>query len=446
MGQHMVRHRPLTALLATSLLLVLAQLLSGCVSSTLRTVDTTPAPPAVAPPPDNVALAIGIAVFDKNVPKNYEAAQAEGISKEIRAAEANYFPYVMKDVLSSMGYWRSVRVVPRLTNAVDLTILGRIEESDGEHLRLHIGVVDASGEIWFRKDYDVHSSRYAYDAAIPASMDPFQALYREIGNDLAAHYQRMSTKDIIRLRRIAQLRFAQQMAPEAFNDYLSIQPNGRVEARRLPADEDPMIGRIDKVRNREYAFIDALDVHYQQFANTMSPLYRSYRKATYKEAVDRRLLRQEAMTRTLVGTASLIGGLAAATQAKNGGAQTAGAIGVMSGAALLKSGYDKRAQARGHADNLAEMAVNLSSEISPHTIALESESITLTGTVEEQYKTLREVLSRAYRSDLGLPAIGTPETVTDEAATEDALRKADALPEPVPPPAASQPMAPPPHG
>ena len=389
--------------------------LTGCVSHTVRTVDLTPAVLADAPPPENVALALGIAVFDKNVPKNYEVAQAAGISTEIRTAEANYFPYVLKNVLADSGYWRTVRVVPRLSTAVEVTILGRIDESDGEHLRLHIGVVDATGEIWFRKDYDGYSSKYAYGAGIPASMDPFHGLYQKIGADLAAHYQKMPTKQIIKLRRIAELRFAQQMAPEAFADFLSVQPNGRVEARRLPADDDPMIERIDKVRLREFAFIDALDKHYQRFFATMNALYQSYRKATYDEAVASRRLREEALTRTMVGAVAVVGGLAAASKSRTSAGQAAGGVAIISGAALLKSGFSKRADARFHADALTELAASLSTEVSPHTIALESESITLTGNVDEQYSRLREVLSRAYRRDLGLPAIGAP-IVDDDAA------------------------------
>ena len=226
-------------LLVASLTLLAIAALPACVSQTVRAVDMTPQVAAGAPPPDNVALTLGIAVFDKHVPKDYEVAQAAGITTEIRAAEANYFPYVLKNVLTSSGYWRTVRVVPRLSNAVDVTVLGRIDESDGEHLRVHVGVVDATGEIWFRKDYDAHASKYAYDAGMPASMDPFQALYRQINTDLVSHYQAMSTRQIIKVRRIAQLRFAQQMAPEAFTDFLNVQPNGRVEARRLPAEDDP---------------------------------------------------------------------------------------------------------------------------------------------------------------------------------------------------------------
>lgn len=406
-------------LLASASLLTLS-LLSACVTRTVRTVDMTPQTEALAPPPGNTALALGIAVFETNVPKNYETAQAQGISKDIRAAEANYFPYVLKSVLSRSGYWSTVRVVPRLSNAVDVTILGRIEESDGEHLRLNIGVVDASGEIWFRRDYDASASRYAYDPSIPTDMDPFQNLYQKIGTDLIAHYEAMSTKQVVKLRRIARLRFAQQMAPEAFADYLLVQPNGRVEARRLPADDDPMNGRIEKVRQREFSFIDALDQHYQHFYGTMNPLYLNYRKSTYEHSVQLRRLREEARTRTLIGAAAVIGGLAMATQSHTSGGQTAGAIGVLSGAGVLRTGFTKRADSRLHADQLTELATSMSTEISPHTIALESESITLTGTVDEQYKTLRQVLSRAYRSDLGLPAVGTQQL--DSTLTIDALR------------------------
>lgn len=400
-------HAPVS-LVSLGWLLAMVLLLGGCVSRTTRSVDARPsAPPATAPQvADGTALRIGVAVFDANVPGDYEDMLAQGIIPEVRKAEASYLPYMLKNVLQDSGQWKEVRVLPRLSNAIDVTLLSRIEASDGEHLGLTVAATDATGRVWFNREYEGDTSKYAYDDAVPREIDPFRDVYRKVADDLAAYFRGLTPAQVREIRRVAELRFANEMAPEAFTEYLSIRPNGQVEVRRLPADNDPMVERIQRVRDREYAFIDALDEHYANFSRAMRDPYQRYRRASYEQAVERRRLLDEARNRTIGGAAAVLGGLAAATQSENQYGQAGGLVGIASGAALLKSGFDKRTDARLHADALVELGTSLDAEVTPHVLALDSETLTLSGTVDEQYKSLRTALSRAWRRDLGLPEVG----------------------------------------
>ena len=47
------------------------------------------------------------------------------------------------------------------------------------------------------------------------------------------------------------------------------------------------------------------------------------------------------------------------------------------------------------------MADSLDAEIEPHTIALADKTVTLTGTVEEQYAQWRTVLNEIYLAEIG---------------------------------------------
>ncbi len=434
------RRRAATGLALLSVLLPALLLLGGCVSRTTRSVDARPAVPVTAAPQvvNGTALRIGVAVFDANVPGDYEEMLAEGIIPEVRKAEASYLPYMLKNVLQASGQWAEVRVLPRLSNAIDVTLLSRIESSDGEQMALTVAATDATGRVWFNREYEGATSKYAYDAAVPREIDPFRDLYRKVSDDLAAFFASLSPEQVREIRRVAELRFANEMAPEAFAEYLRILPNGQVEVRRLPADNDPMVERIQRVRNREYAFIDALDEHYANFNRAMRDPYQRYRRASYEQAVERRRLLEEARNRTIGGAAAVLGGIAAATQSEGTYGQAGGLVSVASGAQLLKSGFDRRIDARLHADALVELGTSLDAEVTPHALALDSETLTLSGTVDEQYKDLRTALARAWRRDLGLPESGAEAISTDGGALpliggpsigdSDAAVPVDALP------------------
>ena len=97
-------------------------------------------------------LDVGVAVFDANVPDDYDEQVKAHISPEVRRAEGNYIAYILKNMLQSTGNWGAVRVVPRATNAVDVVVGGTILKSDGATLQLEARVVDSSGTEWFTQE------------------------------------------------------------------------------------------------------------------------------------------------------------------------------------------------------------------------------------------------------------------------------------------------------
>ena len=140
--------------------------LSGCVSETIRTVDMTPPRQSAQIIPEEQLLDVGVAIFEANVPETYDEQIEAMVQPDIRRAEANYIPYVLKNLLQSTGNWGAVRVVPRATHAVDVTVTGKILHSDGEKLVVEMAVEDARGMQWFAGTYETLASKYSYEESL----------------------------------------------------------------------------------------------------------------------------------------------------------------------------------------------------------------------------------------------------------------------------------------
>lgn len=377
--------------------------LSGCVSEEVRIVDLTPPDQYEGEQDEALLLDIGIAVFDANVPEDYDERIERLIQPEVRRAEVNFMPYVTKNLLQSTGNWGAVRVIPRPSDAVDVVVGGKILHSDGEALRVQVEVRDATGRQWFQRDYETLASKYAYGDTLPADVDPFQGFYRELADDMLAYRETLSDDDLREIRTVAEMRFARSFAPDAFGDHLAETDGGRLELSRLPADDDPNLARVRKIREREYLFIDTLDEYYDTFYRNMYTPYNNWRKASYDEAIAYRQLRTEARRRTIGGALAIAGGVAAIYEGDNAMVDAAGIGTVIGGAMTIKSAIGKRAEAAIHAEVLQELGVAAEAEVVPHTLELENQTVRLQGTVDEQYAELRSLLRRLYYEDFDLP-------------------------------------------
>lgn len=374
--------------------------LAGCVSKTVRIVDLSPPKQVHAGIAEDMLLDVGVSVFDANVPKSFDERVKRNINPEVRRAEANYMAFFAKNLLQSTGNWGAVRVAPRETFAVDVVVAASIVHSDGERMELDVVVKDARGVAWFERNYLTLASKYAYQEGIPPGIDPFQATYRQLADDMLAYYQTLSRDDVRRIRTTAEMRFARDFSPDAFESYVQASDDGW-DLRRLPAQDDPMLGRVRQVREREYLFIDTLDEYFDNYHVQMSRPYQEWRAATYDEAIAFRRVTEKAKRKTLIGAAALAGGILA--QASDSDvARYGGATGIIAGATLNVSAVGDRAEAKLHSEVLQELGMSAETEISPYTIELENQTLRLQGTVDDQYEQLRRILKRIYLEELEL--------------------------------------------
>jgi hypothetical protein len=376
--------------------------LTGCVSYSFKEVDTTTPIQARHDIPEHELLDVGIVVFDPGIPADEKQREEEGVYPQVRKAESRYIPFTLKETLQNTAQWGAVRVIPTGTNSVDVQVRGKIIHSDGETLTLDIEAKDASGREWLKKRYTYSTSEYAYSEDLPVKdMDPFQDIYDTIANDLLAARNRLSSNDIQDIRIISELKFAGDLSPYAFKESLSRNDEGDYEIQRLPARGDPMLTRVRGIRQREYMFIDTLDAYYANFYRGMQGPYKDWREASYDETVALQEIKGSALKRMLLGAASVIGGFALAAGSESAASSAVGNIAVLGGAAALATGVDKYSQSQIHADALEELGASFEAEAKPRVVELEDKTVTLTGSLEAQFKEWRRMLKEIYETETG---------------------------------------------
>ncbi len=374
-----------------------AAVLSGCVSHTVRSNSVEPLASAATEVPESQLLDVGIVVLDPGID---EADSDDPVYPEVRRAEARYIPSLLSEALQNSGAWGTVRVVPDASQISDLLIEGKILASDGETLSLHITATDARNRVWLDKDYEGHASQYAYSATTRSTYDPFQSIYHEIANDLLEELQDMDGGDREQIRVVAEMRFAREFSPEAFDDYLSQKRNGEYQLERLPARDDPMLARIRSIRERDHLFVDTMQTYYGDFNTQMSGPYQEWRKQSYNEALEVQRLRRESWQQIIGGAAAVIAGIAAQSS-DNRSARTAGNVAIIGGGYAISSGISKRGEVRIHVEALEELGQSLEAEVVPHVIELDDRSVTLSGNVQDQYAQWREILADIYQAEMG---------------------------------------------
>jgi len=381
--------------------LLLLALLTGCATHTVKTTTYTPVIQSTENIPEELLLDVGISLFDPGLDE-LEDEDEEVTNGQIRVAESRYAPYLLAGTLQRSGNWGIVRLLPNDASPMDVQIDGTVLRSNGESMVVRVDVSDSTGRHWYTREYEEVISQFSYDPAQRQQNDPFQALYNNIANDLLAYRQdNLSAQRIQAIRTVSEMLFAQRFSEEAFAEYLTRDRNGYYQITALPAENDPLLQRIRQIRERDFMFIDTVQDYYATFTRQMRLPYDSWREQSYHETIALRELRDSARRRFIAGTAAVIGGLAAATQGGNYATQAGGAVGVGAGAYLIKSGFDKQAEARMHMEALEELGQSLESEVAPRVINLEDRTITLSGSVEEQYEQWREILADIYAAEMG---------------------------------------------
>jgi hypothetical protein len=382
------------------LILTLLTGAAGCATQTVKSTTFTPIVEDSAPIVEEQLLDIGIGIFQPgldDVPRNRE----ELTFSDVRMAETYFASYQLAQALQNSGNWGVVRVVPGRLESVDLAITGTILQSDGETMRVQVHVQDSTGMTWIDKEYEEVVSKYSYDPRMRRSEDAFQGLFNKIANDLLAYKQRnISAAVAVNIRTVSKIQFARDFAPQVFDEYLAENRNGILEVKRLPAQNDPILNRIENIRERDFLYVDALQDYYSNFVRQMEVPYTEFRRMSYDEVMKMDRLAADARRNMIMGVAAIIGGLAA-TQSNNAAAYYSSPVILASGGWLIKDAFDKGDERALHVEALAELGNSLEMELAPQTIELEERTITLSGSVEAQYEQWREILADIYANETG---------------------------------------------
>ncbi len=392
----------ISSLLRLLSIVVVSAATTACVQQQVISANTQPVAVATEEIPEDELLDIGVHLFDPGYPESEEKQRDEHAYPEVRKAEARYMAYHMKSTLEHTGNWGAVRVTPTDTLAVDVQLQGTIIHSDGELLEVEVTVFDSTGRKWFTNRYKDTASKYAYSKYVPTEGDPFQDMYNSVANDMLAYRQKMASEDVLAIRRVSELKFAADLSPYAFSEYLSRDRRGLYVVNRLPADGDPMMDRMQKVRQREYLLIDTMDEYYANFYRGIEDSYNNWRTYTYDEAIAQRELERSARNRMIAGAAMVIAGVLADQKAESRAARTVGTGAAIGGVALFKSGWDRKKEAQIHIEAINELSESMQAEVAPMVVEVEGQVVELNGSAEQQFDEWRRLLQEIYSAETGL--------------------------------------------
>jgi hypothetical protein len=356
-------------------------------------------------------LDVGIRLFDANVPTDPKTQETERIFPEVRKAESRFMPMLLRDTLEGTGQWGQVRVLPGAAASSDVLVDGRILESTGRELQLAIKVTDATGRVWLDKKYVAQADTRAYKDVVVKPRDPFDNLYATIANDLLAARNELTSQQRVQIHQVAGLRFATDLAPYAFQPYLAHDARkGTYAIARLPAADDPVVQRMDRVRERDYALVDTLNEHYTNFGESMSDAYVNWRKYSNEEIQAEAEAKRKALTRQVLGAVAVIGGVLASQEVNSSAGSAASTAAVLGGMYAFKSGLDMRAEIKMHGESLKQLGSSFEGELQPIVVDIEGRTLELKGTAEQQYAEWRRLLRELYENETGLPATAAVDT------------------------------------
>lgn len=350
---------------------------------------------------DEQLLDVGIHIFDPGLPEDeYQRylLEEKGVYEDVRKSEARFMPILLKRALESSGFWGAVRLVPP-GNVVDVVIDGAIVTSNGKKVELDVMAFDSTGRSWLSRRYKAEADPLAY-ADKKVSREPFQSLYNLIANELLKKRNDLDTEDFVEIRRVTELKFANDLAPSSFGDYLESN-KGRVLPVKLPAEGDPMMVRVSQIRDRDHMFIDALNEHYAAFFSKMQPPYDAWRSSAYDEQVELDRINKAAKWEKILGAAAIFGGIMASRHGRGMG--RGGDVAILGGMAAISDGFDKSEEAKMQRQALKELAGSFDSEVSEILVNVEGEVLRLTGSVETQYQSWRKLLRKIFAAEMGMP-------------------------------------------
>jgi hypothetical protein len=308
-----------------------------------------------------------------------------------------------------------VRVIPSREAFTDVIISGRIEKSDGEYVKLHVSVHDATGRHWYSEVYSTQTGVSSYSERRDRSLDPYQKVFNDIANDLQAFVAALPPKEVSQVRQVSELQFFGDMAPSAYGEHLVSDEDGIVRIVRLPAENDPTVSRLRQIRERDRLVVDTLNEHYANFYYGISIPYHAWRKTSREEAINYRQVKRSATLQTLMGVVVLAGSLAVDTDSSSSSTRrmqrSIQSIGISQGIDTIMAGFSRRSEASLHVEAIKELSESFGSEAAPMVIDVEGQTRRLTGTAAAQYESWRRLLKQIYEAETGFPTtveVGSP--------------------------------------
>jgi hypothetical protein len=352
--------------------------------------------------PEERLLDVGVEIFGLGLGRGQQEKLAKlGLGQDVRRSEARYMAYHLLRTLEATGNWGAVRVVPGPGEGLDVLVSATIVESNGKRLALDVEAHDARGKRWLRKRYRGEADLAAYRNETGTRPEAFQEVYDRIANDLLRERDERDDDELVNVRRVAALRFAAQLAPEAFAPYFKTDKRGRFQLRRMPAADDPMLRRTSSIRDRDLMFVDTLNDYYLGFYERMSGPYADWRKYSHEEQSALDKINRESRLKKILGGAAILAGMMMPRDSE--GADMVGDIAVLGGTLAIQAGFEQAKQKGMHETALMELANSFEADTTPMLVEVEGRQRELSGSAEAQFVAWRDLLREIFSVETGAP-------------------------------------------
>ncbi len=391
--------RNLTQIMTILMVLLLTSACSSIPNQFSKSVEDTKPIMAQQEISNEKLLDVSIIVFSPgSLPENKE--DRRGLSEKIRNSESRFIPIHLKYTMQRTGFWGSVRVVPVESEGSEVIVKGKILKSDGENLILNISVFDASNKKWFEKEYEksvLYENRKETEVE---REDVFQDIYNRISNDIINYRKKLTSNEIKQIKQIAELRFSQNMAPDTYNNYLTMDKNGYHQLARLASNDDPMMHRIRTLKARDEMLTDSINNYYNIYYTDMWDSYDNWRKFRSEEIATIREIENKAMTQKVLGIAAIVGAIAlGASGNENTGVLST--VMVAGGTYALYEGIKTSKESEINKEAIEELGESFTTEIEPILIDVDGKTLELTGSADQQYLKWKSILKKIYHKETG---------------------------------------------
>ena len=321
----------------------------------------TPESLLVAASPIAPALDIAVELFDPGISDDDRSPLAS-----VRRMESQLLAGELRETLVRSNQWGVVRLVPTASSLTPVSIRAGIAVSDGRDLILDVVVKDAMGALWF--EYTV---AYRQQSAGDNALD---GIFNALANRLLSVWQDKDRDEQYALLQGAEIAYAEALAPDAFSGMIH-RSEDDWQIVRLPAEDDPMLARIERIRNQEYLFCDTIDEQYVDMVDRVGPTYRLWRSATLEQTEWLERYQRRAAART--GSAG------------------------DSEFTRMQAEYAAYRSFRIQEQALFELAEAFDAEARPTVIRTQDQVFRLEGTLDSQYDTWRDLLRNIYLIETG---------------------------------------------
>jgi len=316
-----------------------------------------------------IALEIGVVVFDEGL-LNPDSRDARD---KLRSVESRLGAVLLRDTLTASTLWGPVRVLPSASQFAELTITAEVRHSDGRDLWLSVRAIDATNRVWLDDDFRATASMGDYDRD---NAEPFREVFVAIANSLRRAAIRLSSQELAELTQVATLRYPAELAPTLFGPYVA-SVEGRLVAQRLPSVSDPMLPRIERIRNQEALFIDTVDEQYVDLWDAVGPTYRLWQRSGLEQAQYFEDYTARASARELTADRGSF--------------------------AAMQQVYSTYRSVRIQEQDLFDLATGFDNETAPTVLSTGDRVVRLSGTLDQQYKEWRRLLAQLVELEYGVP-------------------------------------------